>query len=197
MRNVMVLDALARRLNREAGRPAIPALFFFTDPERTPAPAKIAERLPRGAAVVYRHFGAADRLSVAKALAAVCRRRGLTLLIAADPALARRVGADGVHWPERLVHKARAGVGLQTGAAHSRRGLARAAATQLDAAILAPVFPSRSPSAKRPLGPLRAGILALAAALPVIALGGVNARTAKRLPGRGFAGLAAVEGLRD
>ena len=30
------------------------------------------------------------------------RRNGFALLIAADPALAIRVKADGVHWPERL-----------------------------------------------------------------------------------------------
>ena len=34
----LVLAALARRLNREAGNPPIPALYFFTDPVRTPDP---------------------------------------------------------------------------------------------------------------------------------------------------------------
>jgi thiamine-phosphate pyrophosphorylase len=193
MRAVLVLAALADRLNREAGRPPIPSLYFFTDPLRTPDPARIAAKLPRGAAVVYRHFGAQDRHAVARRLARICRARRLKLFIAADPKLAQNVSAAGVHWPERLA-TADGGRGLKSMAAHSGRALAHAAG-HADLAILAPIFPSRSPSAERPLGPLRAGRLARTARLPVIALGGVNTRTAKRLLGRGFAGLAAVDGL--
>jgi thiamine-phosphate pyrophosphorylase len=54
-----------------------------------------------------------------------------------------------------------------------------------------------SPSAGKPLTALRAGRLARAAAIPVYALGGVDPRTAKRLLGRGFAGIAAVSGLAE
>jgi thiamine-phosphate pyrophosphorylase len=151
------LAALARRLNTEAGRPSAPSLFFVTDPERTPDPVEVAKRLPRGAAVIYRHFGAEDRARVARRLAAATRSRGLILLIAADPDLARKVGADGVHWPESLLPAARGDMG------------------------------------REPIGLVRASQIARAAAVPVIALGGVNAETAKRLAGRGFAGLAAVD----
>lgn len=189
-----MLAALADRLNREAGWPAIPSLYFLTDPQRTPDPVAISETLPAGTAIVFRHFGAADRRTVADALARVCQRRGLWLLIAADPALADEVGADGVHWPERLL-PARLGGGLVTASAHGRRGIARAAAAGADAVLLGPIFPSRSPSAAHPLGPMRAARLTAGAALPVIALGGVTARTGKRLLGRGFAGLAAIDGL--
>lgn len=187
------LAILAARLNRDAGRPAIPSLYFFTDPERTPDPVASAEKLPRGAAVVFRHFGAADRLETARGLARVARRRGLKLLIAADPALARRVGADGVHWPERLLPSAER-FGLTTVAAHSAEAAARAAMIA-DAIMLSPVFPSRSASATHPLGAFHASQIARASARPVIALGGVNAKTARMLVGRGFAGCAAIEAL--
>src|SRR5690242_9318436 len=99
--SVQALAALARRLNREAGAPSAPAFYFFTDPERTPHPEAIAQTLPEETAVVYRHFGAPQRVRVAHRLAAICRSRRLALLIAADPDLAERVGAAGVHWPER------------------------------------------------------------------------------------------------
>jgi len=39
----------------------LPALLFFTDPARTPDPAADAANLPKGAAVVYRAFGAPER----------------------------------------------------------------------------------------------------------------------------------------
>ena len=194
MRSAKVLAAAARRLNREAGSPAIPALYFFTDPERTPDPVAAARRLPRGTAVVYRHFGAPGRAGTARRLAAVCKARGLVLLIAADPALAARVGADGVHWPERLAQP-RAAAGLVTVAAHSLQAVQRARALGADACVLSPVFPTLSASGGAPLGLFHASQIARAAPLPVIALGGISRRTAHKFAGRGFAGLAAVDAL--
>lgn len=182
------------RLNRDAGAVGLPALYFFTDPKRTPDPLAVAARLPKGTAVVYRHFGAENRREVAKALAALCWRHGLVLLIAADPALARKVGAHGVHWPEARARK-RVGPGLLTMAAHSEAALRRAALLGMDAVFLSPVFPTRSGSMRPALGLNRASALARGSAVPVIALGGVNASNAHRLLGRGFAGLASVDGL--
>ncbi len=192
-----VLAAEARRLNRAAGAPPIPALFFFTDPVRTPDPLAIVRGLPRGAAVVYRHFGAADRVRTARALVRACRSRALTLLIAGDPDLARRVCADGVHWPERLLPARRAeGDGwVVTAAAHSAGALAQAERYGVNAVILSPVFPTESASRRPPLGLFHASQLARAAARPVIALGGVTPIRARALAGRGFAGIAAVGAL--
>ncbi|MGE0741470.1 MAG: thiamine phosphate synthase [Hyphomonadaceae bacterium] len=198
MRASPVLAAQARRLNRQAGAPAIPSLFFLTDPERTPDPVAVGKHLPRGAAIVFRHFGAADRERVAHRLAALCRVRGLLLLIAADPALALKVGAAGVHWPERLAPPIRTpGFALVTAAAHGPAALSRAAAMQADAAILGPVFATRSAAGNAPLGLFHSSQMARAARLPVIALGGVNVSTARLLSGRGFVGLAAVDGFAD
>lgn len=190
-----MLAGLAGRLNHEAGAPAIPALYFFTDPERTADPLAAAALLPAGTALVYRHFGAPDRSRIARSLASLCRTRGLVLLIAADPALAQRVGAAGVHWPEHLLPSRRRGMGLVTAAAHSPAALTRASRFGVDACVLGPVFATASASGNAPIGLFRASQWARGAGLPVIALGGVNAGNAGRLAGRGFAGLAAVEAL--
>jgi thiamine-phosphate pyrophosphorylase len=196
MRSAQLLAAIGRRLNQDAGAPRIPSLFFFTDPERTPDPVAAAKRLPRGTAVVYRHFGAEDRVRVARQLAATCVPRGLVLLIAADPALAERVQAAGVHWPEARL-RGRGHGGLVTASAHSAQAVWRAASQGVDACVLAPVFATRSGAQNTPLGIFRASQIARAAPLPVIALGGITAKTARRLIGRGFAGLGAVDALVD
>lgn len=191
-----MLAATAARLNRDAGLPAIPSLYFFTDPDRTPDPIAVARRLPRGSAVVYRHFGARERVNMARQLANLCRARGLSLLIGADPDLAAQVEADGVHWPERLLPQARGfAFRLITAAAHDAKAVAKANAAGLDACFLSPLFESRSASATTPLSLFRASQIARASSIPVIALGGVTASTATRLIGRGFAGLAAVDAL--
>jgi thiamine-phosphate pyrophosphorylase len=171
-----------------------------TDPERIADPLAAAARLPRGAGVIYRAFGASDALETAWALRRLAWRRGLVLLVGADARLAATMRADGVHLPERLMASAprlrRAHPCWRiTAAAHSPAAVLRAGRLGLDAALVSTVFPSRSPSATAPLGSLRFAALARGAFLPVIALGGVSNKTAPRLVGTGAFGLAAVEGL--
>ncbi|MFN3584751.1 thiamine phosphate synthase [Phenylobacterium sp.] len=192
------MERTARLLKRPGGAgKSLPRLLFFTDPGRTPDPVAVARRLPRGAAVVYRTFGTPHAEATARALKAVTRERGLRLLIGQDERLAARVGADGVHLPERMAHRAlalkRARPGwIVTAAAHSVRA-ARAAGP--DAVVVSAVFPSRSPSAGAPMGPIRLAALVRAAGRPAYALGGVNDKTARRLLDAGLVGLAGVEGL--
>ncbi len=191
----------ARRLGaRGVAAKALPPLLFFTDPIRTPNPEKVVARLPRGAAVVYRHFGAADALSRGKMIATVARRRGVRLLVGADGTLAARLGADGVHLPQRLA--GRTGLVrtlrrrfLVTAAAHDLPAALRARRAGVQAIVVSPVFPSHSPSAGQALGVRRLATLIRKAGLPAYALGGVTARTARRLPLSGAVGMAAIEGL--
>ena len=174
----------------------------MTDPVRTPDPGAVAAGLPRGVAVIYRAFGAPDAVDVATRLRAVTRLRGQRLLIGADEALAARVEADGLHLPERAVRalpsiRTRHPGWLITAAAHSARALRTADQAGADAILLSAVFPSRSSKASAPLGPLRFAHLVRGVRTPVIALGGLNGRTAARLIGTGAAGLAAVDGWLD
>lgn len=159
-----------------------------------------AARLPRGSGVIFRGFGRAGSEEIAEALAKLARRRNLILLIGADERLAAKIDAGGVHLPERALGQARAIRArhpdwLITGAAHSPRALAATKRFGLDAVLLSTAFASRSPSAGRPLGSVRLAQMTKCAGLPVIALGGVNGRTANRLIGTGVRGFAAVEGL--
>ncbi|HTX50515.1 MAG TPA: thiamine phosphate synthase [Caulobacteraceae bacterium] len=177
---------------------ALPRLVFFTDPVRTPDPEPVIARLPRGAAVVYRPFGAADAVSRGRRLTQLAHHRGLILLAGADVSLAAAIGADGVHLPERLAVRA-AGIRLArpawlvTASAHSAAAIVRARRSGADAVFVSPVFESASPSAGRPLGAVRFAALAHGAGLPVFALGGIDPPRARRVAGSGAAGLAAIE----
>lgn len=175
----------------------VPRLLVLTDPARMPDPVEVAARLPAGSGLVYRHFGAADRVDVARRLRDVTRAQGCCLLMGGDAQLALDVGADGVHWPERMVYlgqrwRAMRPDWVMTGAAHGRRALVAASRFGLDGALVSPVFPSHSASAGRALGVSRFGQLCAAARVPVYALGGVGAANAGRL--RAWAsGFAVVE----
>lgn len=179
----------------------LPHLWLMTDPDRLPDLLGTALTLPKGSGIIYRSFGRPQALEEASALADLAKRRGLTLLIGADAALAHRVGADGVHLPERMMGEAkrvrsRHPGWIITAAAHSPRALAKAARLGLDAALVSPVFASRSPSAGRALGQTRLADWVGKARLPAIALGGIGHKNARLLSGTGVWGIAAIDGLR-
>lgn len=176
----------------------LPPLLFFTDPERTPRPWETAARLPAGAGVVYRAFGAADAVETGLRLREATRAAGALLLVGLDAALAERVEADGVHLPERALSSAYALSGrpdwLLTGAAHSEAAVR--GARDLHALVLSPVFPAGGASAAKPaLGVERFSALVTMAPCPVYALGGVTARNAQALSESGACGLAGVEAI--
>jgi len=177
----------------------LPPLLFFTDPARTPRPWETAARLPSGAGVVFRHFGATDSLETGLRLRAATRQAGVRLLVGLDAELAERIEADGVHLPERALSAAYALSGrrpdwLLTGAAHSAKTMK--AARDVDALILSPVFPAGGASAgKTALGVEGFQAMAADAPCPVYALGGISAANAAALIGSGACGIAGVDAV--
>jgi thiamine-phosphate pyrophosphorylase len=200
-------QALARQALRVRGSdpaacPSLPPLLALSDPARTPDLAGLVEALPPGSGLVYRHFGAPDRADLARALSGACQARGIMLLVSADPDLDRLDTVDGIHWPETWLHhaaaaRARGDRRLFTAAAHSPRAVWRARQAGIDAVLLSPVFPSRSPSAGRAKGVFAAAAVTRTAGMPVYALGGVDIRSSRRLEGLGFSGIACVGAIRS
>ncbi|MQX36494.1 thiamine phosphate synthase [Roseospira navarrensis] len=190
------------RTNRD-----LPRLWLVSDPVRLPDPASTLARLPRGAGLIWRPYGLpwADALTQGRRLRRLSRRRGVVFLVAGDVRLAAAVGADGLHLPEGLARQGvaapallwrRAAAGrVLSAACHGPRALARAAALGADMAVLSPVFPTASHPGAATLGPLRFALMGRRCGRPVIALGGVTAATARRLPPGAAAGLAAVSGF--
>lgn len=208
----MTLADDARRLNLRTGRRRghLPPLILLTDEQRLADPSAAVARLPHGAAVILRHYGlaATERAVLARRLRRLTRTIGVRLLVAvrdaADDALARAVGADGIHLPEWRVrhgaHRALRGRKpgwLVTASAHSQPALRRAAAVGAAAALLSPVFATASHAGTRPLGVLRFAAWSRRSPLPVYALGGIDARSAARLRQTSVSGFAGIGGLVD
>ena len=192
------LAEAAASLKQAAGS-RLPALLLMTDEARLADPLPAANALPAGSGIILRHYDAPERAALARRLAAIARRRGLVLLVGEDPALARHIGAHGVHLPERAI--GRAGTvrwrrdWLITAAAHSPAALRSAASAGADAALLSPVFATASHPDVRALGLQRFAALAHASPLPVYALGGIDSARARLLQGSGAVGIAGIGGL--
>tara|TARA_R110002110_G_scaffold52841_1_gene153264 strand:+ start:85 stop:705 length:621 start_codon:yes stop_codon:yes gene_type:complete len=178
----------------------LPALFALTDPVRTPDPLAFASQLAPGSGLIYRHFGAPERFQVGSTLVEIARQGGLQLFVSSDCELADRIGAHGIHWPERELGQAwarrmRGDSRPFTASVHSAAACMRAARAGIDGVFHSTLFASHSATAGRPHGIHAAAALARGTKMAVYPLGGVNTRTGRRLIGLGFAGFGCVGAL--
>jgi thiamine-phosphate pyrophosphorylase len=188
--------AVKARKRHDAAR-VVPVLWLFTDEKRLPDPLPVTARLPRGlAGVVLRHDKHPRRAGLGRALARICRERRLELVVAGDVRLARALGAGvhlrGARWPSVL--RPRPPV-LVTSSAHSVADLRRARRAGASVVFLSPIFVTASHPEARALGPVRwTRAVKTGGAAAAYALGGVDGRSAKRLP-RACAGAGAIAAL--
>ena len=160
----------------------LPAIWLMTDARNDAVLERALKRLPRGSGFVFRHYHLSkeQRRKRWNALARLARSRGIRAVLSGSAAQARCWGADGSYG-------AHPGATLAT--AHSQRELHRA--RRAEAVLLSPVFPTRSHPGSKVLGPLRFRLIAHRSPVPVIALGGMNARSARRLKWPRWAGIDA------
>ncbi|AHE56675.1 hypothetical protein NX02_25340 [Sphingomonas sanxanigenens DSM 19645 = NX02] len=152
------------------------------------------ERMPRGTGVIFRHHATppTERRALFDRVRAIARRRGLMLILAGRAEQAIGWRADGVHGRARNA----AGMRLvRTAPVHSAREIARASRIRADLLLLSPVFPTRSHIGAQPLGRWRFAALAARTRIPIVALGGMDARRARRMAALGAYGWAAIDAL--
>lgn len=142
------------------------------------------------------HLPDRERFALACGLRSMCHGAGAQLIVDDRADIARAAGADGVHVGDhdlpvaavRRVLGARAIVGATCRAAQAAVDRAAEGATYLG------VGPAYATTTKDglpdPLGPEGVGVVAAAAAVPVIAIGGVTADRAPDLVAAGVHGVA-------
>ena len=175
-------------------RQPLPRLWLMTDERMGEDLWDALARLPRGSAVIFRHYATRDRRALFDRVRSVARKRRLVLILAGTPGEAVAWRADGAHG--RSPHRRASRPLLRTAPAHDAGELVT---VKTDAVLLSPVFATRSHPGRLPLGAIRFGMLARMAASPVIALGGMHARRFKglaRLGAYGWAGIDAFSGPR-
>jgi len=200
----MNLAKLASPLNwRHRNNDRLPQFFLLTDVHRLADPSEVLARMPRGGAVILRHPDRIELARLARRVIPRAHRFGLKVLLAGDARLAIRLGADGAHLSEAQARRGPLRLAkakpdfLITAAAHSRRALWRATRAGADLSLLSPVFASVSHPGAHSLGVLRFLGVAQSSPVPVVALGGITHKNARRLRADGVWGLAAIGAWRD
>lgn len=158
----------------------LPEVWLVSDTRNDAVLASALKAMPRGSGFIFRHYhlDPAERRARFAVLARLARARGHLVVLAGGSNLAKRWGADLAY-----------GAGGDLVPVHSLREIGRA--RQAVAVLLSPAFPTRSHPDAKPLGPVRFRLLAARATVPVIALGGMNTRSAKRLGWSRWAGIDA------
>ena len=165
-------------------RQPLPRLWLMTDKRQGEALWEALERLPRGAGIVFRHYGlpAAERRRLFARVLKVARRKRLVL-----------IGAEMCFRGANGVHNGRGCGAFRTASAHDPAELRAAERRGAALVFVSPVLPTRSHPGARVLGRVRFGLLARQARIPVIALGGMDSRRWRSLKGLGAYGWAGID----
>ena len=165
---------------------ALPRVWMLTDERQGDVPERIAARLPRHVGVVVRHYSLslAERIALARRVA----RTGRFTAFAGSIAEAQRARAHGVYG-----RSAKRSPLPRLYPVHSRAEIVAAERAGAALMLLSPVFPTRSHRGAPALGAVRFGLLARQTRTAVVALGGMDARQAKRLGKLGAQGWAAID----
>ena len=136
------------------------------------------------------------REAFARAVVERCHATGALVMVNDDPALARSIGADGLHLTARSLASAAARPEFEwVGAScHTRADLEKAASLELDYALLGAVQPTLSHPERSALGWPAFTEMIARLPLPVFALGGLGAGDlgcAKAAGAHGVAGIRA------
>ncbi len=173
-------------------RQTLPCLWLVTDQRNDAVLESALARLPRGSGVIFRHhhLEGPQRRRRFEMLARFARQGGHRIVLAGDVRTARRWRADGAYGAVRQLHGG--GRLLRLATAHGLGEIGAARRIGADAVLLSPAFPTRTHPGGQALGPVRFRLIAGHARMPVMALGGMNRSTARRL---GWPRWAAIDGL--
>lgn len=140
------------------------------------------------------HLSVERREAFAREATRLAHAHGARVLVSGDIALARHVGADGVHLPSaRLMQlENRPDLPLVAASCHNAPELARAAALELDFVVLGPLRETLSHPGVHCLGWERFAQLLENLSLPAYALGGMRREDMAEAQQAGAHGIAAI-----
>lgn len=139
------------------------------------------------------------REAFAREATRLAQARGARVLVNGDLALARHLGADGVHLPcaQLMRLDTRPDLPLVAASCHNAPELARAAALELDFAVLGPLRETASHPGVAGLGWQCCAQLMENISLPVYALGGLRREDIEAAQAAGAHGIAALRAAWD
>jgi thiamine-phosphate pyrophosphorylase len=195
----MVVGNMLRVISMQTRRrqTILPSLWLMSDARLGRDWLRLVRQLPSGSGIILRDYDQPEfeRLQAAHELARIARKYRLIWLWSGDATTAQRLRADGMHAGrgQVLPRRSKAHGLIRSVPVHNLHELRRAQRAGADMLLLSPIFATRSHAGAKPLGVMRGAALARTAHVPVIALGGMNARRAGRMQRLGLYGWAGID----
>ena len=170
----------------------LPKVIIIFDDELFNKKKMLKLKIPKKSAFLLRSYQTKKRKKIAKQLLKFCKMKKIKLLIGSDIKLAKDINAHGVHFPEYMIKENKINwIGIKnikyrkkwiiTTAAHSTRSLKKVEGLDIDAALLSPVFTSKSHPNTKCLGLNKFSKIVKKTKLPIYTLGGINIKNVKSL----------------
>jgi len=174
----------------EANQPPWPRDWLMTDERMGDRLWAAIDRVPAVGGIVFRHYSMPDdeRAKLARRVADISHKRGLTLAVARDVVLADSLDAQLVHNPS-----ADPGDLPFSRSAHSFEEAKAACRSGASLIFLSPIQATRSHPGQEPLTRKEVQRILAACPVPVIALGGMSRERFVRLRQDGFYGWAGID----
>ena len=181
----------------------LPEFFLITPSPGDDIPAflkQLEKRLRDGIRLVQlraKSMPEAGYFSLAKQCQDLCEKYNALLMLNTDPAVAEKVGTQGVHLDSGRLQSLtkRPNVKWLSASCHSREQMAQAEKLGADFMLLSPVAATASHPDAEPLGWTRFAELTELASRPVYALGGMTASDLQQAFMHGAQGVAAIRAL--
>jgi 8-oxo-dGTP diphosphatase len=160
---------------------------------------RLEQRLAQGLRLVQirdKAMPSGERTEFACRAVRLAHRYGARVLVNSDEALARAIGADGVHLPAEVLMSlaARPQAALAGASCHDAEQLERAMRLGLDFAVLGPVKRTASHPVAVPMGWQQFAELARGASIPLYAIGGIGRDDLEEAWRAGAHGVAMIRG---
>lgn len=182
---------------------ALPSIYVITNAAEMGVAAylnRLERALENGLNLIQvreKNMSADELLKFTAQVVQLAHVHGAKVLLNSDIALAREMGADGVHLtaPQLRQSSCRPDIALVGASTHTREEIDRAAELKLDFVVLGAVKATLSHAGQAPLGWSRFAAMVEAAPLPVYALGGLSAEDLGEAMLHGGHGVAMQRGL--
>lgn len=129
----------------------------------------------------------------AKILMKICRKKKFTFLISTHYNIAKAIGADGVHYPDKIYYTRKDKSIFTSCSYHGQNDYKRATQLSVDLVFISPIFKTKSNRKKKAIGLTKICLLANNLKCQYSVLGGVSSKNIKSLRNRDIVSISGLD----
>ena len=174
-------------------------IWIFLDSDRIIDYEKFINLIPsnKKIGIVFRCKDIKKRYVNARKLLRLCKKKKFTFLVSSSYIIAKSIGADGVHYPNKYNYCRKDSKILMTSSYHGYNDIKRIKQLFVSLVFISPIFSTKSDINKKATGLIKISFLANYLKYQYSVLGGVNDYNIKSLRNRGIKSISGLDIIFD